>query len=49
MKCAKRRYRDDIAAKLDLARIANVSKSAKSPQRAYLCPACHGWHLTSKR
>ena len=49
MTCAKRRYRDEIAAKLALARItAHGEAREKTPQRAYRCPACRGWHLTSQ-
>lgn len=48
--CAKRRYRDKIAAKLALASIQADDSSArpKTERRAYRCPRCRGWHLTSK-
>jgi hypothetical protein len=50
MKCAKRAYRDEIAAKVAMARIAQVGEAReKAPARSYRCPRCHRWHLTSKR
>ena len=46
--CTKRRYRDEQAAELALARIADAGDARdKTPQRAYRCPRCRGWHLTS--
>lgn len=43
----KRRYR-----KLDDAQIvllyARWSEREWKPKRAYRCPLCHGWHLTSR-
>lgn len=49
MTCVKRRFRDEIAAKLALARIEKgADVREKAPRRAYRCPACHGWHLTSR-
>ena len=50
MSCSKRRYRDDIAAKLALAKIARKDSGAreKNERRAYRCPKCRGWHLTSR-
>lgn len=49
--CTKVRYRDRIAALLALAnaRHRDGSRRAKLEQRAYRCPACRGWHLTSRR
>lgn len=47
----KKRYRDEIAAKLAMATYRNKDRST-SPKlecRAYRCPECHGWHLTSKK
>jgi hypothetical protein len=48
--CRKTRYRDRIAAKLALARIHHNDEPTrpKQEQRAYRCPACKGWHLTSQ-
>lgn len=47
----KRRYRDQASAELMLARITvqDDPRRAKLPQRAYECPNCAGWHLTSMR
>jgi hypothetical protein len=48
----KRRYRDKKSA-LQVLRTA-VAAAALNPdsrrreQRAYRCPDCHGWHLTSR-
>lgn len=49
-KCNKVRYKDEIAAKCALAKIAHSdsSKRYKSEVRAYRCKDCHGYHLTSK-
>lgn len=44
----KRRYRDEIAAKLALSRIARYGEPREhTPIRCYHCPICDGWHLTS--
>lgn len=43
----KWRYRDRIAALLALAGIDNTNPKRRE-QRAYRCPNCRGWHLTSK-
>ncbi|MEU1919324.1 hypothetical protein ABZ742_04025 [Streptomyces albogriseolus] len=43
----KFRYRDRIAAQLALAGIDNVNPKRRE-KRAYRCPQCRGWHLTSK-
>ncbi|MFC8273788.1 hypothetical protein ACFUJR_14945 [Streptomyces sp. NPDC057271] len=43
----KARYRDELAAKLALARI-DVGHGNRHECRAYRCPACRGWHLTSR-
>ncbi|CAM5606564.1 hypothetical protein SAVIM338S_05530 [Streptomyces avidinii] len=46
--CGKTWFADRIAADLSLARIsAHGRASGKEPIRSYLCPRCHGWHLTS--
>ena len=46
----KIRYRDEIAAALALATVRHQDgpRRPKLEQRAYRCPACGGWHLTSK-
>jgi hypothetical protein len=45
----KRRYRDEVAAKLALSRIATFGEQRETmPTRAYPCPICRGWHLTSQ-
>lgn len=46
--CSKVRYRDDLAAQLDLARIRALPTAGHKPIRAYHCPWCHGFHLTSR-
>lgn len=49
MGCGKRRFRDEIAAKLALSRVdQRGGPREKEPRRAYPCPACKGWHLTSQ-
>jgi hypothetical protein len=50
MTCRKRRYRDRIAAQLALSTIQTKDKTDrdKTERRAYRCPTCKGWHLTSK-
>ena len=47
MTCTKKRYRDEIAAKLAVAKLRNQDKPGHPERRAYRCPACRGWHLTS--
>lgn len=49
MSCRKHRYRDRIAALHALARIRNKDKQGHDEARAYPCPACKGWHLTSRK
>lgn len=44
----KVRYRDEVAAGLALATLQRQDKDGHTEQRAYRCPACRGWHLTSK-
>lgn len=46
--CVKRRYSTREAAAVDLARITRVATHAHIPVRAYACPYCRGFHLTSK-
>ncbi|MCF2706304.1 hypothetical protein I6E29_03345 [Arcanobacterium haemolyticum] len=45
----KIRYPDEVSAKLalDYIRSHAYRPTGKKEQRAYLCPACLGWHLTS--
>jgi len=47
--CRKHKYRDEIAAKLALAKIVRQDKAyrSKTECRAYKCPSCHKYHLTS--
>jgi hypothetical protein len=47
--CGKIRYRDEIAAKLALARAQWRDKPGrpKAERRAYFHPLCRGWHLTA--
>lgn len=49
MGCSKVRYRDRIAALLALASAQSKASSGrpKHERRAYYCPKCKGWHLTS--
>lgn len=49
-RCMKLRYRDRIAALLALAKVQHQDKAARAKleQRAYRCPSCGGWHLTSR-
>lgn len=49
--CRKIRYKDEIAARVALARTtrADGSRREKREQRAYRCTTCRGWHLTSKK
>lgn len=48
-RCRKKRFRDHDQATQALRRInGNPSlNKPKHPQRAYQCPQCQGWHLTS--
>ncbi|MFA7265753.1 MAG: hypothetical protein WC054_05525 [Candidatus Nanopelagicales bacterium] len=48
MTCRKVRYRDQIAALLALAVLDRQAKNGHDEQRAYRCPNCKGWHLTSE-
>jgi hypothetical protein len=45
--CAKIRYREEVAAQLELLRIAKFGQG-KVPVRAYRCCYCGGFHLTSQ-
>lgn len=50
VRCKKRRYRDELDAKIALSVIDMRSRRRKraGERRAYLCPLCGGWHLTSR-
>ena len=52
-KCRTRkiRYSDRIAALLALstAQTQDDPTRPKVEARAYKCPSCHGWHLTSRK
>lgn len=47
----KKRYRTEEQAQTALDRIQHADNTArvKIPARAYLCPYCAGWHVTSQR
>lgn len=47
--CKKRKYRDEITAKIALSKVRHQDKSwrGKLECRAYKCPTCKKWHLTS--
>jgi hypothetical protein len=46
--CFKQRYRNEDQAALNLAMIRASSCRDVLPQRAYYCPTCNGWHLSSR-
>jgi hypothetical protein len=54
---SKRRFRTELDAKLALARVQQYADSEPNKQkaryrqesRAYRCPICRGWHLTSQK
>jgi hypothetical protein len=49
MKCKKRKYRDEIAAKLVMADTARKDhRREKNEIRTYYCRYCRGYHLTSQ-
>lgn len=45
----KRRFKDEVAAKLALAKLQRNSTRLKVPARAYRCDVCAGWHLTAQK
>lgn len=55
-RCTKRRYRTRVDALLALSRTQHAAAvharhqkaNDRAEQRAYRCPACLGWHLTSQ-
>lgn len=46
--CTKITYATESIAKAELSRIKSREQKHKKPYRAYECPDCGGWHLTSK-
>jgi hypothetical protein len=44
----KVKHRDEIAAKIALGIVAAYPLRERKEQRAYSCPFCKGWHLTSQ-
>lgn len=48
-RCGKIRYHDRVAAMLALAKAQRSPSRRRHESRAYHCPKCDGWHLTSKR
>ena len=46
--CIKRRYRDAHAANDDLVEFGRRPGTHAKPVRAYYCPHCSGYHLTSE-
>jgi hypothetical protein len=44
----KTRYTSDASAQNAIKKI-NSSKLLGKPRRAYKCPVCSGWHLSSKQ
>lgn len=44
----KRRWRTRLDAKIALADINRRDRQQRREQRAYRCPICNGWHLTSR-
>ena len=49
MVCKKKvRFTSEAAAKSALKKI-NLTWKLKKPSRAYKCPVCSDWHLTSQR
>lgn len=49
--CEKRRYRDRAAAMAELDNVhafAHLHPNKRLPVRAYPCPWCGGWHVTSR-
>lgn len=46
--CSKVRFRDELGAKIALSQIGVSDKTKRRERRAYKCPKCRGWHLTSQ-
>lgn len=47
-KAKKARYRDELDAMIALANMSSDDRAKRREQRAYRCPSCRGWHLTSQ-
>lgn len=49
--CKKIAYHNEVAARLALATAQrkDMGNRPKIETRAYKCPTCHKWHLTSQR
>jgi hypothetical protein len=47
-KTGKRGYKDEIAAKLTLAKVQYQDKPGHNERRVYKCNMCHRYHLTSQ-
>jgi hypothetical protein len=47
--CRKRRYPSDDVAVIEMQLIVHRSRRGKVPVRAYECPICKGFHLTSRQ
>jgi hypothetical protein len=47
-RCVKRRFTSDREARNRMHDIQERATEARVPIRAYKCPTCFGWHLTSK-
>lgn len=48
MECTKAKFSDEKQAQYYIDKLKNTSIREKKPIRAYLCPHCLSWHLTSK-
>lgn len=48
MVCIKRRFKNEGQALETLGQIAMCDRRDHAPIRAYPCPSCHGWHVTSE-
>jgi len=50
-RCTKQRFRDELGAKMALARIGRKVEGGNTRRKErsiYRCPACRGWHMTSQ-
>lgn len=46
--CTKVKFVDEVAAEFYITKLKKTSMRKKTPLRAYLCPFCSSWHLTSR-
>lgn len=46
--CLKHRFPSELDAQTALVGIQECPRTRKIPGRAYQCPHCNGWHLTSQ-